>query len=326
MNKKILIQLSFILLSTQAASLNAEALVQPSLLAATENGVFVSDGRYFVAGEAGIHEVKTAPDDRAACDQDAVSGYTYCEVVPREFEGQNCFFSGMTTDGSTLYSVCTVWGDDAGQLQVLNEPERALMFRVQPQGDGTFDVTTTEFQDPVWYNGMAMLDDDTILMTPSNLLGGDSAIVRLDIRSHEPLNFGIEEWLEGSVGYLLPNGLAVDKGYVYFVGGQNLFRVHVRRNGKPGTPVLLFQTTLNKMLDDLVVDGDWIAVTNHGLANGLGVNAITRVHKTGLAIPRTTWTGRIQPSSLTIDPGTFFEPGSYIATSFFQGGIHRFYP
>jgi len=247
-------------------------------------------------------------------------------VVPAAYLGDTCYFTGMTTDHTYLYAACTVWAPGSVLSQLL-PPKRAALFRIKPGSAGQpAEVTIRPFSAPAWYNGMAMLDSRTILMSPSSPLGTKPAVVRLTLDDPGTLRHTITVWLPGSPLYLLNNGIAVDDGHVYFVGGQNLFRIHVLPDGSAGLPVLLYQVPVNKTLDDLVVRGDWIAVAEIGIVNGLGLNAITLVHKTGLALPYKIWTGMTQLSALAIDPGTFGAPGTFVATSYFQGGVMRYYP
>lgn len=321
--RKIISSVVLVVLGGWHAASQAETLINPSLLANTENGVFMSNGRYFVAGGDGIHEIKATPDYSSNCKRDTLSGYTSCRLVSNQFQGETCFFSGMTTDNTYLYAACTIWQD--GLLGQLQPPKRATLFRIKPGSGSTVAAQLTrDFAQPAWYNGMTMLNGNTLLMTPSALFGGQTAITKLTITNTSTLQFQVSEWLNSNGLYLLPNGLRYDKGFVYFVGGQNLWRIRVNSNGTAGWPVLLFQTTINQVLDDFAIDGDWIVVSNHAIVNGLGLNTLTRVHKTGLLLPQFISTGMTQISSVAVDPGSFMDPGSYISTSFFQGGIYRF--
>ena len=210
-------------------------------------------------------------------------------------------------------------------LRQLVAPKRSALVRIKPgSGSTPAEVKITPFASNAWYNGMAMLDAHTILMSPSSPLGTKPAIVKLKIRNSATLDHSISDWLPGSPLYVLNNGITVDKGQVYFVGGQNLWRVAVKSDGSASLPVLLYQAPVNKALDDLVINGDWIVVAELGILNGLGVNTLTFVHKTGLVVPAKWWTGLVQLSSLAVDPGTFGTPGAYIGTSYFQGGVHRY--
>ncbi len=302
---------------------HADQLVSSSILKSTERGLFMTNGRYFVAGQGGIHEIKRSVDTSPNCQMDPASGNTVCLLVSTAYGADTCNFSGMTTDNTYLYAACTV-ADGTGVLSQLAPPKRAALFRIKPGAGATAEVKIKPFPTPVWYNGMAMLDASTILMTPSAPLGTKPAIVKLKITS-TALDHTVSEWLPGSVLYLLPNGIQVSNGYLYFSGGQNLFRIQIKSNGSAGIPVLMYQTTINQVIDDLTVRGDWVAIGEYGIVNGLGINSITLVHKTALGPPVRLWTGLNQVSSLAVDPGTFGTPGSFIGTDFFGGGIHRYF-
>jgi hypothetical protein len=309
------------------SAVHAETLVSPTALPSTERGMFMSNGRYFVAGKSGVHEVKRAADNSANCKLDSASGFTLCQLVAPPFEGDTCDFSGMTTDNTYLYAACTVWADSASALSALNPPKRAVLFRIKPAANSTAaEVKTKNFASQRWYNGMTMLDSSTILMTPSSLLGSDSAVVKLKITNTSTLAHTVTEWLSGSVLYLIPNGIQVSDGYLYYVGGQSLYRIKITSTGSAGVPFLIYQTPTTSVLDDLNISGDWVSVAEIGIVNGLGLNSITVVNKTGLVTPYRILTGMTQVSSLVRDPGTFGATGSYVATSYYQGGILRYYP
>lgn len=309
------------LMATRA---HAEQIVSSATLKSTENGVFMSNGRYFVAGNDGIHELKRSADSSPGCQLEPGSGFTLCRLMAPQFNGDTCFYSGMTTDDTYLYAVCTVWANDSILSQVV-PPKRAYFIRLKPGSGASAQITTKPFASPTWYNGMTMLDSKTILMTPSGPLGTKPAIVKLKITNTATLDHSITTWLPASPLYLLNNGLTVSGDHVYFVGGQNLFRIRVNSDGSAGLPVLIYQTTVNQVLDDLAVKGDWLAVAEIGIVNGLGLNSITFIHKTGLAPSVKLWTGLTQLSSLAVDPGSFGTPGALVATSYFQGGIYRYF-
>lgn len=304
---------------------HADTLVSPATLKSTERAVFLN-GRYFVAGTEGIHEVKRTADSGDHCKIDPGSGFTVCQLVSTVYGADQCEYSGMTADNTYLYAACTV-PDKTAAIPLLAPPKRAALFRVKPAaGSSTAtEVKIKPFATPVFYNGMTMLGANTLLMTPSAPLGTKSAIVKLTITNTLTLDHTIKEWLPGSPLYLLNNGVTVNNGHVYFVGGQNLWRIQVKSDGSAGLPILLYQTTVNHTMDDLVVKGDWIAVAEIGIVNGLGLNSLTFVHKTGLAPVYKLWTGLTQLSGVVVDPGTFGTPGAFIATSYFQGGVYRYF-
>ena len=313
---------AFILISAASHLSFSTVLVDPSIMAESENGVFMDNGRYFVAGSSGIQEVKSYTDNSSNCQQDS-SGKTVCTLVEANLNGNQCFYSSLTTDNYYLYATCTVWKD--GLLGTFQEPEYAAFLRILPGSSQADQVIVHEFDQPVWYNGMTMLDNDSILMTQSvsSQGSGNSAIVKLDITNQLTADFTISDWLPSSIFYLNPNGVKYENGYVYFVGGQNLFRIPVRWNQTAGIPILMYQTTVNEMLDDFTIVGDWLAIAEVALINGTGTNNVTFVHKHGWISPFKVFTGFLQLSSLAVDPGTLTYAGDLIGTSYYQGGLYR---
>ncbi|MBX3626321.1 MAG: hypothetical protein KF892_14990 [Rhizobacter sp.] len=303
----------------------ADTLVSPTTLKSTERGVLLN-GRYFVGGQYGIHEIKRTADNSPNCRLDASTGLTVCELLSTVYGADQCDYSGMTADNTYLYAACTV-ADKTAAIPLLAPPKRAALFRVKPAASGSTadEVVSKAFTTPVWYNGMAVLDSNTLLMTPSAPLGTKPAIVKLKITNTLTLAHTITTWLPGSPLYLLNNGVTVNNGNVYFVGGQNLWRIPVRSDGSAGIPLPLYQTTINQTMDDLTVKGDWVVVAEIGIVNGLGLNSLTFVHKTGLGPTYKLWTGLTQLSGVVVDPGTFGTPGAFIATSYFQGGVYRYF-
>lgn len=311
-----------VMMSASSTWLQAAEMVSPASMAKTENGVFMSNGRYFVAGASGIQEVKTSPDYSSHCKMDTVNQLTVCTLVAPTLNGNQCFYSGLVADDDYLYATCTVWLD--GSFGPFLPPKYASLVRVQPGASRADQVLERPFAKPVWYNGMTRLDADSLLMTQSisSQGTGTAAVVKLDITNASNLSFTMSDWLPKSADYLNPNGIMYDKGYVYFVGGQNLYRIAVNTNQTSAAPVLLYQTPNYHMIDDLTMFGSWVAVAEVALINGLGVNTITGIHKTGWFTPVKIATGAVQLSSLDVDPGTFHE-GDFIGTSYYQGGLHR---
>jgi hypothetical protein len=327
-SRRMMLALQFVLALCVPAAAMAEEIVRPDVLINTENAVFLNDGRYFVAGSAGVHQIKREADTRPGCQLDPARGLTLCTVLPPEFRGDVCLYSGLTTDGETLYAACTV--TDGSALAAL-APTKAALIRIRPKLDA-YEIAVSYFEQPTWYNGMAMIDGKTLLMSRSLtgtigtvITGAEGpAIDRVEITNPDTLALRVRPWLAASPAYLLPNGIQVENGYAYFVGGQNVFRIRIRPDGSAGVPALLYQTPINHTFDDLIIVGDYLAIAEIAILNGLGVNSITFVKKTGSLFPRRIATGNIQISSLAVDPGTFGAAGALIGTSFFQGGIHRF--
>lgn len=322
-----LMALSVTILSSLPA--HAEQIIASAPLINTENAVFTDDGRYFVAGTAGIHEIKTEMDTSPECMPDSIKGYSICTVASIEQDGETCQYLGMTSDGTYLYASCAIYS--GGAVSQLAPPAKAALVRVLPGEDGNNEVTMSYFDTPVWYNGMTMLDDKTILAS-SSLTGSlpdlikpkdapGAAVDKIDILDHSTLTLQVSPWLDTGPSYLMPNGLGYDGQNVYYIGGQNVFRVSVNDDGSAGTSKKIFQTSLFNVLDDLTFVGDQLAIAEISM---LGNNSITFINKKRTLRPKRIPTGKIQLSSLMVDPGLFGSAGTLIGTSFFQGGIHTY--
>jgi len=307
------------LLFTAPATSFSEQIIQPSLLDETENIVQMDDGRMFVAGSTGIHEIKSTNDSSPNCQQDSQSGLTICTVVEPMVNGNECSYTGMTTDNYYLYASCTKW-----QSSTFADPEFAAFLRILPGTHGAEQVIVHEYDEPVWYNGMTMFDDDSLLMTKTVPDQGsiNAAIVKLDITNQLTSEFTVSKWFPSNSLLFAPNGIKYDNGFVYFVGGQNLFRIEVNEDQSHGFPFHIYQTALHKALDDFAIVGDWIAVAETALINGWGTNNVLFVHKTGTVSTTRIPTGKIQMSHFVKDSGTLFSD-DLIGTSFYQGGLYR---
>lgn len=317
-------RLTALLLAFCAGAANAEAIVSADSLPATENGVFTADGRYFVAGGAGIHEVRPADPGGVVpqgCALDHLHGHAVCQLVAPALDGAPCFFTGMTTDGVYLYAACTATDN-------IVRPSAAALFRIRPGADEA-QVKIGRFATPVWYNGMAMAPDGGILMSNSAAgtahRGPGAAIVKASLKgsSGDELLFELSDWLPASFNYFMPNGIAVDGNTAYFVGGQNLFRIAIKPDGRPGLPIPIYLTGGGQLLDDLTLAGNRVAVAEIAMY-GIGFNRIVSVPKSGWGLPRTLSTGAVRLSSLAVSPGDLGRKGELIATSYFESGLHLF--
>jgi hypothetical protein len=312
------VALALILASSASA---AETVVLPATLPQTERGVFTTEGRYFVASALGIDEVKRVRDTRPGCR--LLRALTVCRIVEPRLDGQPCVFTGMTTDGTLLYAVCTV---RSAPLEV----QDAALFRIVPGPSRAADVRTRRFEKPTFYNGMTVLDRRTLLLTDTSasplVAGGLTrpAIVKLVITDPDAFRFELSDFLASSARFAAPNGITSSGRSVFFVGGQNLLRIPLRDDGSAGAPVPILEVQGNQFLDDLVVVGDRVAVAEISLVSGSGVNAITLVAQSGSGLPLRISSGAIQLSALAVDRGRLFASGDLIATSFFQGGVLRF--
>ena len=241
-------------------------------------------------------------------------------LIAPEVQGRTCFYTGMTTDDIYLYAACTEFFP--GALGTLFPPIGASLFRILPgSGSTVTELTVQDFPEPIWYNGMVVMEDGSLLVTPSGLFDILPTIAKVTFTNSQTLEFTVNDWLRSSLLYFFPNGLAIDSGYLYYVGGQNLNRVRILSNGSPGIPVIIYQAGLDHVIDDIDIIGDWIAMAEWSLLND---NSVTLVHKTGLSIPYRIDTGNVQLSSVSIDRGGLFNAGDIIGTSFNQGGVYHY--
>ena len=322
--------LFFVALIFMSQPLFAEQMLRPKLVGGTENAVFMPDGRFFVATHKGIVEIKTQADNSPNCSVDTVQTLTVCTEVEPNFEDELWVFTGLTTDGTYLYAALVL--PESNLMGLFTQPIRAALMRVLPGANGEDKIVWKELDDPVFYNGMTMLDDQTLLMTRfqsgwgAGLLSGRAsdepagpAIDKLSISDKATFEYDISPWLDNGAKYLLPNGLQNDGDNVYFIGGSSIFRIDVLSDGSAGEPVLLY-TAPGKILDDFAITGDWLAIAENGLTN-----SITYVHKWGARFPYKKSTGLVALSSLVVDPGIFGPQGSLVGTTVMTQGMY-YYP
>lgn len=311
-----------LLIGLLSPSLCAREVVSPDLLTATENAVFTDDGRYFVAGSDGIHEIRSEPD--ANCAQDSNSGLSVCLLVAPALDDESCIFRGMTTDGVYLYASCAVHPKN----NTLIPATRSALYRVLPGEDGVDELLIRDFEDVLVPNGMAVGTDGSLYLSDTNASLGilkKTAIVKLTFIDESTLEFITEPWLPASALYSLPNGIQIDGDSLYFVGGHNLWKIKIRADGSASFPILKYHTHgVTKLMDDLVILPNEIAVAEFGLINGLGFNKIVFIKRRGFGFPKRIRTGLTQLSSLAWEQGDLFTPGSFVGTSFLQGGLHEF--
>ncbi len=305
-----------------AVSLHAREVISPDLLTATENAVFTDDGRYFVAGSDGIHEIRSEPD--VNCAQDSNSGLFACLMVAPALEGESCIFRGMTTDGIYLYASCAVHPKN----NTLIPAKRSALYRVLPGEQRVDELLIRDFDDVLVPNGMAVGADGSLYLSDTTASLGilkKTAIVKLTFIDESTLEFVTEPWLPASPLYSLPNGIQIDGDTLYFVGGHNLWKINIRADGSAGFPILKYHTHgVTKLMDDLVILPNEIAVAEFGLINGLGFNKIVLIKRRGFGFPKRIRTGLTQLSSLAWEQGELFTSGSFVGTSFLQGGLHEF--
>ncbi len=306
-----------------ASTTVAEELVSADTISGSENAVITDSGRYFVAAEQGVFEVSRAPG--AGCDQES-SGLHVCKVLSPKIQGQPCFMTGMTTNGTDLYGACTL-----GNPQ---DPVASAFFLMKPGVDvGQLSmVESKNFTSPVWYNGMAVHSSGDIYMTASAHMFPKAAIVKLQLDSSSDLSFTLSDW-KINTNEFMPNGIRIDGDTMYYVGGQQVYKIAINGDGSAGFPRQIYFAGLDRLMDDLAVVNGKVVVSEFPLLgallgiDGLGDSQLTLIDPNGgwWSRPSTINTGSVIVSSLVGDPnGVVGDPGSIVATSYFDSGIHQF--
>jgi len=306
-------------------------VISGSTLVHTENAVFTHEGRYFVAGEHsdpnlgwGIYEVvRTA------------SGHGLKQVCPGKLEvgsvQHNCWFHGLTTDGTYLYATALVHPEDDPK-----KVDHGALFRILPKTNAP-EVAIAHYPagEIHAYNGMAVGPDGAIYMSNSFALrdGSHVAIYKVTIQEPEPFEIRIEPWLTATLlRDIGPNGIQIKDDTMYYAAGKGLYRIAITPSG-PSVPVLIYlPIILNNGLDDLTIlpdgriaVGEIDVLMNFGGFEGWGVNQIVTVDPNGI-MPlnqKVTLTSPYTVSSLAFAEGDLFTGGKLIATSWFHGGIRE---
>lgn len=297
----------------------------------TENAVFAQDGRYFVAGEHsdpnlgwGIYEViRTA------------SSYGLQRIAPGMLEvgsvQHNCWFHGLTTDGTYLYATAAV--------HLEGDPLKAdygALFRILPKEKAPeVSVALYQAEEIHSYNGMAVGQDGVIYMSNSHALrdGSNVAIYKITVQDALEFEILIEPWFTAvllrDIG---PNGIQIKDDTMYYVSGKGLHKITIDPSGA-GVPIPIYTTMVpNNMLDDLAILPDGrIAVgeidflMNFSGFQGWGINQIVTVDPNSV-VPlkqKVTLTSPYTVSSLAYAEGDLFAYDKLIATSWFQGGVRE---
>lgn len=303
---------------------NLETIVSPTALPETENLVYTDDGRLYVAGKTGIHEV-SATATRPSCLKDAAGQRYYCEITPPPvLNGSACFFTGMTTDGVDLYAACTLFAGSATA-----DPAAASLVRVTGLGGEQPEIERHDFAEPSWLNGMTVLaraDDGVSILATQSVSGtahqgvGD-AIVKLDIS--DDMQVAVSPWLAANGSFYMPNGIERAGDTIYFVGGQNLYAVALTPALTAGEQTLLYQAGFSKLLDDIAVNGDYVAVAEIPISNFGAGRQVVSVSLAG-GQTQVLDTGNIGLSDLVLAPSNgVFGEGNVLASSYFNGGVYR---
>ena len=285
-----------------------ETLVTPAVLGISENGVFIDDGRFFVAGGEGIYEIVGGPD-------------TYSAVLFAPSPG--CAFGGITARGARLYAPCTNTDTFTGELIVF-EPARE-----QPLVSRAPIVT----QSSAHFNGMAFGPDGALYL--SNSLAVDSpdpAVVRLEILDEEPLMFtqtpfiaaGVSDGPENIGGGSFPNGVRFHGNTMYYVRGVDVVAVPIGLDDPSAPLEVAYAADSLSTIDDFDIGDERMWLAQFSSLRALGLPGDSKLVVTDLE-------GDVEfdldlpfvASSSIVAVDTLFGPASIILTSYFDGGLYR---
>lgn len=333
--KSLLLASSVALLST---TVSAEIIIPEGNVGQTENAVITDDGRYFVATTKGLLEIKkfdhspNAPENNLEnCQLTTSNNFYYCTVEETTVNGLPCLLTGLTSDGTYLYGSCTVI-DESGSLQAAQGAE---LFRMLPDDYSSrlsqFDRHA--YENPLWYNGMALDDNGDLYMSSSDASYGQASIVKVDLPAPtEVFMPTLSGWLNFS-SESLPNGIQIEGNTMYYSTGQKVSAITINDDGSAGVQSTKYTGSYLGLIDDLTITDNHIVVTEIDLY-GFGKNSLVLVEKNPAPAPLWCWyncstnlkidTGAIKLSSVVEDKhGDIVEAGALISTSWFQGGIHK---
>ncbi len=307
-------------------------VISGSTLVHTENAVFTHEGRYFVAGEhsdpklgSGIYEVVRTSSGHGV--EQVVPGLLAVGAVQHK-----CWFHGLTTDGTYLYTLAAVHPDNH-PLKMSHE----ALFRILPKKHAPeVSVAPCGAGEIHFYNGMAVGPDGAVYMSNSLALsdGSKVAIYKVTIQALEPFQIRIEPWLPACpLRDISPNGIQIKDDTMYYASGKWLHEITITPSG-PGALVHVYLSIIpNNRLDDLAIlpDGriavgefDFLMNNANGF-EGWGVNQIVTVDPNGM-MPlnqKVTLTSPYTVSSLVYSEGDLFARDKLITTSWFHGGIRE---
>ncbi|MFL0798389.1 MAG: hypothetical protein K6L73_12965 [Cellvibrionaceae bacterium] len=307
----------------------------------TENVVMTHEGRVFVASQRGVVEVirtdflndGSQPGPLANnCQYDSDRDFVICHLADSLLKNGPCLLTGLTTDGTYLYSACTAIDTNDN----LVEEQGAELFRILP-GKNRGTVASVErhiLEQPEWYNGMAVDDNGYLYLSASRATYNEAAIVRAKLPAHDEYFYPqFTAWLKKS-NETMPNGIQIDGSTLYYSTGRKIEAININSSGSAGIATTLYTAGYLSILDDIAITPNHIAITEvDGYNLGHSENKIVLVEKEPSPAPQWCWfncvtqltipTGKVRASSLVYDKrGLFYAPDTLIATSFFEGGLY----
>lgn len=290
-----------------------ETLVAPAQLGSSENAVFNSEGRFFVAGGEGIYEITRSASEPPT--------YTAGLWVPNP---AGCLFGGITARGVRLFAPCTNSESFTVDLMVFDPTKSQPIV-------GRAPIVT---KSAAHFNGMAFGPDGGLYL--SNSLAVDSpdpAVVRLEIEEEEPLQFTQKAFVAASRsdgpanvgGGSFPNGVRFHGDTMYLVRGGDVAAVPITFD-PPDAPLTIVYTAQGTLptIDDFDIGDDRMWLTQFGAFRVLGLPddsqmVVTDLHGAkvfAMDLP-------IIGSSTVWSNMALFGAPCIIVTSFFDGGLYR---
>ncbi len=341
MKLSVLVLLSSLILSSATF---AAQLISPEVIGHTENVVMTDEGRLFVASTNGILEILrtdflndgsqpvSLPNN---CQYDTGRDFVICNLVSSELSNGPCMLTGLTTDGTRLYAACTAI--DANKNLI--EDQGAELLRVLP-GKHRGTVSSVErhvLEQPEWYNGMAIDSNGNLYMSASRAGYSEAAIVTTKLPAPDEFFYlQLSSWLKKS-NETMPNGIQIEGNTLYYSTGRKIEAIKINHDGSAGISTTLYTAGYLSLLDDLTITPNHIAITEiDSYGEGYSENNIILVEKEPSPAPYWCWfncvtqltvpTGQTRTSSLVYDhKGLFYEAGTLIGTSYFEGGLHLYH-
>lgn len=202
----------------------AETLVTG--ITAAENIMFSSAGRLYVSGDDGVFELVRSPA-------------TGEMVANRLLHVDGCKFGGMSERAGTLYAVCY----DTTQSQLYAAAETSV-----PAFAHTFTLLDVQIG-----NGMAT-DGTSLYITAT----GQGRIARLQMGNADPLHVIAQQPFMEDTGGLLPNGIKIYAGMLYWDDFDT-----IRRTSLTAPTTLDVRFKAPTFFDDFVVTDDSVLIADY---------------------------------------------------------------
>lgn len=324
-------------------------IVSPELMPSSENAYFTESGRLFVVGGKNLYEV-------------TISNGTYSTRVELEglIGGYDCHFNGMTAHGETLYALCSSTSgepiaerSDYSESEIENIaqeggeglfemiaglfgielPKVSFLVRIDLKEAGPHRVKYSEISKGggVFFpNGITTDGVGNIYITNFlALISNEPAILKVKVEDEENFIVSEEPFLQRPYG-IEPNGIQLDGDVLYYVSGNNLFRIGINDDGSAGHVASIYSTFPTNVFDDFIIGPDGIALTELNMVTIVSplaaANKIILFRREGNSFKKycsAVCQKELRPSSIALPPGDTILNGDLYITDFFGGGIYK---